>query len=321
MTMIEDQTSPSAGAKLILRSEQLLAMVDPSHGGELLELIDLRNGRQLLGRPPFSAAQPRRGELDEATWNASYRGGWQLSIPNVCNACTVEDRPHGYHGAGSVAPWTLRSHDGAVAEIAWEGHGLHVERRYALAGAELRVETEVRALGDEPAPFVALEHLVVGLELLDPEVTLRLPSAPAYEVDERDGPVRPPADALSWPHVRLLDGRQERADSWPIERPRSRWLVLHDVPQGTAEILNVRRGTGLALRWDAEAMPHLHVWHEAGASSGIWRGRTYVLGVEPANVPHGLGLAEAVRARQAAWVEPGRALRWWVALRAVHEGS
>ena len=304
---------------LILRSPQLLAVMDPSHGGELLELLDLRSGRQLLGRLPFSAAAPRHGDLDQAGWNASWRGGWQLSCPNVCNASAVGGERHGYHGAASVDPWTVVAAGEAEVELAWEGKGLQLSRRAALVGPELRIETEVQAAGEQPAPLVALEHLIVGLELLDPEFELRLPAAPAYELDEQEGPIHPPADAPHWPRVRLLDGGEERVDRWPIERLRSRWLVLHDVPEGAAEIRNARRGTVLALRWDAVALPHLHVWHEAGVSGGPWRGRTYVLGVEPANVPHGLGIGEAVRAGQGAWVRPGESLRWWTSLQ-VNQG-
>ncbi len=300
----------------ILRSNELLARLDAGHGGELLDLVDLRSGRQLLGRPPFSAAAPRYGELDAATWDASYRGGWQLSLPNVCNPCTVGGRRHGYHGAASVDPWQLTELTPASAGLIWEGGGLRVERHVAVAGAELQVETEVRAVGDEPVPLVALEHFTLGLDLLDPEVVLALPAATAYELDERDGPTRPPADAATWPIVTLRDGGRERADRWPVERPRSRWLVLHDVPEGSAEVVNPRHGTAVAVRWDAAALPHLHVWHECEGGATSWHGRARILGVEPATVPHGLGLAAAIEAGQASWARPRQPLRWWMAVRA-----
>jgi hypothetical protein len=54
-----------------LASDAVAVRIDPSHGREVLELFDLRSGRQLLGRPPFASDPPRSGELDETTWTRS----------------------------------------------------------------------------------------------------------------------------------------------------------------------------------------------------------------------------------------------------------
>ena len=62
---------------IILQSDDLVVRVDAGHGGEILDLVDLRTGRQLLGRPPFGSTLPRGGDLDEVTWTEAYRGGWQ----------------------------------------------------------------------------------------------------------------------------------------------------------------------------------------------------------------------------------------------------
>jgi hypothetical protein len=50
---------------IVLRSEELLALVDPVHGAEVLELVHLPTGRRLLGRPPFSTEPPVAGDLPE----------------------------------------------------------------------------------------------------------------------------------------------------------------------------------------------------------------------------------------------------------------
>ena len=84
---------------IVLRSDELLVRVDPSHGGEILDLVDLRTGRQLLGRPPFGSVPPAVGDLDEETWTASYRGGWQVLFPNAGSPCTVNGRSTASTGA------------------------------------------------------------------------------------------------------------------------------------------------------------------------------------------------------------------------------
>ena len=55
-------------AMIYLASSSVSIRIDPRNGGEVLDLIDVRTGRQLLGRPPFASDEPVSGELDEATW-------------------------------------------------------------------------------------------------------------------------------------------------------------------------------------------------------------------------------------------------------------
>ena len=159
---------------IVLRSPELLVRVDPRHGGEILDLVHLATGRQLLGRPPFASEPPRPGDLEEPVWTASYRGGWQLAAPNAGNVCEVDGVRHGFHGRASNDPWTVSEASGEAATLAWEGHGLRIERRLELAGDTLVVTTRFLAQA-AAVPAVAVEHLSVGLELLEPEVEIRLP--------------------------------------------------------------------------------------------------------------------------------------------------
>lgn len=56
---------------------------------------------------------------------------------------------------------------------------------------------------------------------------------------------------------------------------------------------------------DVGVLPHLWMWHEVRTSGGRWRGQAEVLGLEPASVPHSLGLARALAEGQAHVVYPG----------------
>lgn len=289
---------------IVLRSDELLVRVDPSHGGEILDLVDLRMGRQLLGRPPFGSAPPVVGDLDEETWTASYRGGWQVLFPNAGSPCTVNGSEHGFHGRASNDPWSVVEEDGNSATFAWSGHGLNAIRTLELAGGALVVSLEVRAEGG-PAPFVAAEHVAFGHELFEPEVVLELPGGRAFELDEATGPPEPPTDAAAWPKVRLLDGTCERADRWRLEDERSRLFCVADLPEGRVLVRNPARRLAVELAWDGDLLRHVWVWHEARRYRGSWRGQTELLAVEPASIPHPLGLATAVERGQARWLEPG----------------
>jgi hypothetical protein len=278
---------------IVLASDELLARVDPRHGAEILDLVDLRTGRQLLGRPPFSSAIPRGGDLEEEAWTESYRGGWQLVAPNAGKACDLDGERHGFHGRASNDPWTVVEAGAANALLRWEGHGLSIDRRLSVKGAALGLEVEATATRDGAA-LVVLEHVSVGLELLHPEVELELPAGRAYELSESEGPTAPPEAAPHWPDVLLRDGSVERTVRWPAEQTRDRLYAIADLPEGRAVVRNAHSGAALRLSWDHEWLRHMWVWHDVRSLGGIWRGRSEILTVEPTSVPHSLGLAEAV---------------------------
>jgi hypothetical protein len=288
---------------IVLRSDDLLVRADPAHGGEILDLVELRTGRQLLGRPPFASTAPRPGDLGEAEWTAAYRGGWQVVLPNAGSPCTVDGVEHGFHGRASNDPWSVEKSDESFARLAWAGHGLRVERQLALRDGGLAVSVHVTAI--RRAPLVALEHVALGVELLDPVVELELPGGRAFEMDETTGPPEPPVDAAAWPEVRLLDGAIERADRWPLERERSRLYCVADLPKGRVVVRNAGRGHGLELTWDTEWLRHAWIWHEVRTYGGPWRRQTELLAIEPTSVPHSLGLTVALERGQARRLEPG----------------
>ena len=282
---------------IVLRSRELLALLDPAHGAELLELVHLPTGRRLLGRPPFATSPPVAGDLPEGTWTASYRGGWQLAAPNVGAVSRVGDVEHGFHGRASADPWRVLGADTARATCSWAGHGLAITRAVELRGAAVHVRVDVNAR--EKAALVVLEHIALGLELLEPEVEIDLPGGRAFELSETDGPAVPPAEAPLWPEALLLDGSRERADRWVLAHPRSRLLAVAELPEGRARVRNAKTGTTVDVTWDAEWLRHLWLWHEARQYGGPWRGQTELLAIEPTSVPHPLGLAAAIEHGQA----------------------
>jgi hypothetical protein len=298
---------------LTLSSRSVAVRIDPRHGGEVLDLLDLRSGRQLLGRPPFASDEPRSGELDETAWTRCYRGGWQLLVPNAGNSCVVDGVAHGFHGRASTDPWKLIEQTPDSATLGWTGHGIRVERRFGLRDDTVTARSTVAA--EQSASLVWVEHVGLGIELLDPAIEIALPGGKAYEVDERTGPTEPPPNTAQWPEVRLLDGTLERADRAELRTPRSRMLIVADIPEGRLTVHNRDHGQGIELTWDTGWLPHLWMWHEVRTSGGAWRELAETLVVEPASVPHTLGLLTAQRLGQAHRLEAGEQRSTEVALR------
>jgi galactose mutarotase-like enzyme len=301
---------------LVLRSDDVMARVDPRHGAEVLDLVDLRSGRQLLGRPPFGAELPVPGDLDEDPWTAAWRGGWQGCLPNAGNPCDVNGTRHGFHGRASNDPWQVEEAAAARCVASWEGHGLRAERRIEAAGGGLGITTRVTAL-EEGTPMVALEHLSLGLELIEPGVEVTLPGGRASELDEQLGPAVPPDDAPEWPEIALAGGARERGDRFQLTETRARVYVVRDVSEGRALVRNTGRDQAVEITWSADVLPHLLVWHEARGTGGVWRNATEVLCIEPCSVPHLLGLAAALEAGQARPLAKGAEMSWTMTLRPV----
>lgn len=294
---------------IVLESEGLILRVDEARGGEILEMVELVAGRQLLAQMPFSSVPTVPGDRSEGEWLESHRGGWQLLTPNAGNVCCVDGVEHGFHGASSTSPWAVVDRTHGSVTMQWSGHGLIVTRRLEVADDELTIVCQ----WDAPAgrvPFIAVEHLAVGPEVLDPSVVIRLPGGRAYELSEVEGPIQPPADAPQWPRVALLDGGEEAGDRWPFRVDRSRYMVVADLPDGTAQVQNERTGCGLRIEWEREVLPHAWIWHEVRASDGPWHRAAQLLMLEPTSVPHSLGLKAAIGAGQALWAEPGASVSY-----------
>ncbi len=302
---------------VFLTSEAVAVRIDPGHGGEVLDLIDLRSGRQLLGRPPFGSDRPVSGELDETTWTRAYRGGWQLLVPNAGNACVVDGVQHGFHGRASTEEWEVTDLGADAATLTWTGHGMEVQRRVAVVEDAVVVRSDITAHRD--VNLVWVEHIGLGLELLDPAVEIVVPGGLAYELSEISGPVSAPPDATMWPEVRLLDGTVERAGRAMLRSPRSRLLVVADLSEGVIVVRNRDRGQALEVRWDLAWLPHLWMWHEVRTSGDAWRRLAEMLVIEPASVPHTLGLETARRSGQAHELTAGERRRTEIGLRPLVE--
>ena len=295
---------------IVLECNGTVAIVDPDHGGEILELIGSA-GQRPLGRPPFASSPRRDGDLDEATWTDRYRGGWQLVAPNAGTPSVVNGEHHGFHGAVSIAHWTVVAQSTNTLTLHVENHGLVFTRTYLLTDDRMRVSTTVDAI-DVPRALVAVEHVVVGVQLLDPRMELDVSPGPSFEIEEPDGTLPLPSDAPTYPDVLMLDGTIERMGSWSIDDVRSRTYAVSKLPEGWAQVRNSATGEGLRLTWDVSVLPHMWVWHENRATGGPWRHATELLGIEPAMVPHSIGLDGARESGHAITVIPGEPIAWWI---------
>ncbi|HZZ42620.1 MAG TPA: hypothetical protein VFE58_06760 [Tepidisphaeraceae bacterium] len=289
-----------------------MTRIDPRHGGEVVDLIDLATGRQVMGRPPFSSDVPRGGDLDEETWTRSYRGGWQMLTPNAGNACIVEGIQHGFHGRASNDAWRVVSVGDSSTTLVWSGHGMTVTRCYEVTDS-LRVSVTMKSVGKR-VPVVVVEHIALGNELLDPAAVIDLAGGHATELPTEPGSAMISGGTVQWPQARLLDGTITRVDRVAIDVARSLLVGVANLQAGRVSVTNEAKAFGITIRWDFDPLKHLWMWQEIRTSAGPWRKAGELLIIEPSSVPHHFGLAEAIGQEECLWLNPGESWRYSIGI-------
>ena len=272
-----------------LESEVLRLAVAPERG-EIRSLVHRRSGEELLFRSPWEPSRAPPGPPGAEAWVAAWPGGWTLLFPNAGNRCALDGREHGFHGAASLAAWSVVDASATAVTLAWtDASGLAVRRTVALDGAEVTVATEIENRAPEPRPYVLVEHLILGAALAGPGARVTAGPAAVLRMDDDGGPLGPPE---AWP----------TAGDWTVvpDAPFSRFGALHDLER--REVRVARGDLAVALRWSG--LPCLWLWHEHRASAGFPLPIT-ALGLEPASVAGSTGLAQAVADGTASWLGPG----------------
>jgi hypothetical protein len=264
---------------ITMRDGVISLTIAPDRGGEVRSLRAA--GVELLYRPPWEPAPLPPGPLAAEAWERSWHGGWQLLWPNAGVACVVDGSAHGFHGAGSVAPFTVVQEDERHALLHCDLDGLSCERGYEVDGGRVRATTRVMNCGERTIPLITVEHVVLGGRLAAAGTTVGLDGGWLVE-QSWDGTPHPPGSA--WPSL-------DREDYSVLPETASRFAVDH------------------------AAYPHLWIWEErGGAVVPPWNGDGECLAVEPASVPSTDGLAGAIERGEATLLAPGDERSSWIEL-------
>ncbi len=283
--------------------------IAPDRGAEVRSLR--AGGVELLYRAPWEPAPLPPGPLAADAWERSWHGGWQLLWPNAGVACAVDGVEHGFHGAGSVAPFTVMECNGRRAVLRCELDGLSCERSYEVDRGRVRATARVVNGSEWTIPLIAVEHLVLGGRLAAAGTAIGLDGGRLVE-QSWDGTPLAPGGGWPW-----LGG--EDFSLLPVTT--SRFAVVEDLPAGRARIAGAE-GATLEICFDRVAYPHLWLWEERfGAAIAPWDGRAECLAVEPASVPSTGGLAAAIERGEATLLAPGDEQSSWIELRPDRAGG
>jgi len=295
--------------------------VIPELGGKIVELQDLRSGRNWLQRNPHIP-------LARHAYAASYlrdgdSGGWDECFPTVAE-CPMPGAPEitvPDHGELWPLSWIedfVRA-DPNSAQLGLSSKGQIAAYVFSRAisisadKAAVRFDYEVRSRAASALPFIWSAHPI--LDLL-PGSTIELPPGTEFALhaafpDLLSGIGK----ALELPFQNSMsDGRHIVG---PLPGPEARQAIkvwTTKLPQGRARLVDPLGANCIEFRFDLAAVPNLGLWFNLGGWAGRpeWQGKCYCVAIEPC-IGAQDRLDEAVeRHNQYGILEPGAVRQWSV---------
>lgn len=265
----------------------LSAEIDPGRGSDILSLVHLASGVQVLFESPWRrhADRLRAGDVEsssigsEMVWMEHYRGGWQTLFPNAGPPRDVAGAQIGFHGELSTTAWDVveRGEARAALEAELFTVPVRVRRTIELDDGGVSVVDELENTSGVHLHVDYSSHPAFGGEVLDGDCVIQT-GARRFTEDPgaaagSDGSAR--SHPLPWAPL---------TDVPPPGTSRGMFGWLSEFDAGWASIVNSRIGLAVRLDWDAGRLPYAWIWQELNASEGFpWFGRARTVAIEPSS--------------------------------------
>jgi galactose mutarotase-like enzyme len=284
-----------------MSNNELRLTIIPELGGKIVEMKDLRRGREWLA---LNKTAPFRLPKYGASFVGDYDyGGFDECFPTI-TACRYpkppwQGAPLPDHGEIWSLPWELHQEAEKIDLVA-QGVNLPYEFRRTielLSNGGIHFAYQVTNKSPYPMEFLWSSHPLLsvhpGMQIDIPETRLHVDTAISF-------PARP-GDVIPWPRYRGLDLNLVPESSAGMavklfsDRLSEGWAVLSDPNDGAA----------LRFDFDPRAITHLGLWLNYGGWTGIPGGKPYFnLAIEPCigetdNLETGMGEGNQVGALDA----------------------
>lgn len=291
---------------LELRNDVLDARVAPDAGAAVRSVRLRASGTELLFQAPWPVTPLPAPPADPSSWTAAWPGGWHPLFPNAGEPTEDDGARRGFHGEASISAWQVTECAPNRVQLRWRDRsGLELDRCIRLDDCSVVVCNEVVNRGVAAAGFVFVEHLILGPPLIGDGTRITAPAAPLVPLADTGEPLVPTDQARPWPNA-YGNGAME---DWSVSGcgEFSRFGALIEVPTPSVTVSGA--AGSVTVSWTSDTLPHLWLWHEYLHSPDMpERRRVRCLGLEPASVPHSLGLQAAKESGDATVLAPGQ--RW-----------
>ncbi len=270
-----------------LSSGHLEAEVVPQKGGVMASLMV--DGFSVLAKTPWAASLQGYGDVapNEEVWVSRWLGGWQLCAPNTGLGGLADDHP-AFHGAASQDAWSVLQQTDQELVLGWESldGSLSMSRSWAMTSEnQVVATTELVNHSSFNVPVGVAEHLILGTNFLLP---LRKGLEGQLSIDSSFKLVA--LDYTGAPSEEI-ESQQALEANWgrlSAELPAAVFGVASPTRQRIRAQIS-----DWELQVDWAGLEHALIWKEFGFSQDPpWHGEVFALGIEPTNVPHGLGASK-----------------------------
>ena len=260
-----------------LATEKLTLSVLPETGAAITDGLFL--GKSFFAKPPYQSIAPKPLG-NESDWVAAWNGGWQPLIPSAGGEYLNGKHPQGFHGNASQAPWSVTNSNSNSISLNWSDEDLESERVINISDNEINVRCSLLNLDSSARPVIITEHLVLGSDFLNSEITLEPVGNAQFRELAYDGSANG-AEFAPWETFKH-DGWSKVNKSTP-----ARMGVFSD----TSCIKLRNELYEIEISWDASKLPFLWIWEEMGQTTEHpWNGKFWALGIEPSSASDGVGL-------------------------------
>jgi len=240
----------------------------------------------------------------ESDWVAAWNGGWQPLLPNAGGEYLEGKYPQGFHGNASQAIWNVTNTKSHSISLNWSDENLQSERAIKISDNEINVSGSLVNLDSNPRPVIVTEHLVLGSEFLNSEITLTPVGSAEFRELAYDGSANG-AEFAPW------ESFEKAGWSKVDSNTPARMGVFSNI--SCIKVQNAEYE--IEISWDATQLPYLWIWEEMGQTvDHPWNGKYWALGIEPSNAADGVGL----NGGPAATLEANEKIEWSVKLK-IHE--
>lgn len=279
---------------ILLQNSYLSLEIDPTNGGKITSLRDLKTKREWLWKNPYLPQQtPVYGSSFVETLDT---GGWDEIFPSVA-PCSVEGLTIPDHGDLVFLPWEVTSLDEQRIEMSVRTQFANFlfSREIILDGDSLRISYRLTNDSSSPIPWLWCAHPLIATE---PGMQIILPHGTDMTVD--GGP------AFSWPNAPGTPPLDILPDG---SAPFAVKIFTAARSINTVKLIAPDASSSLILTWDANENPYLGMWVNCHGWSGCGSQPYYNLGLEPTTSPHD-SLTDAQQSRTSQLIQPGETRTW-----------
>jgi len=284
-----------------LATEKLSLSVLPENGAAITDGFFL--GKSFLAKPPYPSIVPTHLGT-ESDWVAAWNGGWQPLLPNAGGEYLEGKYPQGFHGNASQAIWNVTNTKSHSISLNWSDENLQSKRAIKISDNEISVSCSLENLDSIPRPVIVTEHLVLGSEFLNSEITLTPVGSAEFRELAYDGSANG-AEFAPW------ESFEKAGWSKVDSNTPARMGVFSNI--SCIKVQNAEYE--IEISWDATQLPYLWIWEEMGQTvDHPWNDKYWALGIEPSNAADGVGL----NGGPAVTLEANEKIEWSVKLK-IHE--